>query len=87
MNFSLVIVLVGVIGIAGCGSEDKTSSPESVGGKNVDDSSVNNAGRKQSVSNQETAGKKSAKEGKDGLLEEEMSVNPPGRSGFDGDDR
>ena len=77
MKFHLVVVLVAVIAIAGCGSEDKKASSAADDGNGAASSEVKDTGRKKPVADQEPEGKKSEKEGEDGLLEGETSINPP----------
>ena len=76
MKFHLVVVLVAVIAIAGCGSEDKKASSAADDGNAAANSEAKDTGGKKPVANQEPEGKKSAKEGEDGLLEGETSINP-----------
>lgn len=80
MRLLLIVVLVAVVAIAGCGSEDKKASSAIDDGKGAANSEVKDTGGKKSVADQEPEGKESAKEGEDGLLEGEESINPPGIS-------
>ena len=79
MRLLLIVVLVAVVAIAGCGSEDKKASSAINDGNGAANSEVKDTGKK-SVADQEPEGKESAKEGEDGLLEGEESIDPPGIS-------